>query len=401
MAARLEEQRGTVLVTAILLLAAMMMIGLATVSVVDTQTSQSGVQRVRESTFNLSEGALGAQTFVLGRVGTGTATNPFPTTCDKNSTASLCPNAGSLAKAYDQATQKDFDPAETGWETAVRDNTNGSFYDSAVDSAPRYDANGDRQLWVKSTATVRGRTRSIVALIRVELRNVDFPRYAIAGGWFETTNNGKKVIADSTGSLGVAVRCNQGPPSNDCLEYDPSKGQLAPPGNYQLNYSNDPSITPDDLQALEDFAKASGTYYTSCPSDPNGQVVVVETGNCSYNNSAPAAPGASKCCNTSSKPGVLIIKHGTLELGGNIDFFGLVYMPNLDNLTGVVVQTKGNATLVGGVVVDGPGGISSGSNGQVGVNNANLVFDARAFDNVMAAGTAGVVQNTWRELAKD
>jgi hypothetical protein len=67
----------------------------------------------------------------------------------------------------------------------------------------------------------------------------------------------------------------------------------------------------------------------------------------------------------------------------------------------VVASTGGNATIVGGVVVDGPGGISSGSNGQVGVNNANIMFDPRAFDNVQAAGTAGVVQNTWRELAND
>jgi hypothetical protein len=418
MAARLREQRGSVLVTAIFVLAAMMMIGLATVSIVDTQTRQSGGERVRESSFNLSEGALSAQTFVLGRVGTGTQSSPFPSSCDSTSNATLCPNATNIADTYDQATQKDFDPASTHWHTEVRDNVGGLFYDPQVysDSSgntlpcpsagapsnpPCYDANGDRQLWVRSTATVHGRTRSIVALIRIELRNVDFPRYAIAGGWFQTTDNGKKVIVDSTGSLGVSVRCNQAPPSSGCLDYDPSKGQLAPPGNYQLNSSNNSAISPDDLQALEDFAKANGTYYTSCPGDPNGSVVVVESGECSYTNSAPPAPGQSKCCNSPSKPGVLIIKHGTLSLGGNIDFYGLIYMANLDNLPGVVASTGGNATIVGGVVVDGPGGISSGSNGQVGVNNANIMFDPRAFDNVQAAGTAGVVQNTWRELAND
>jgi len=418
MRARLANERGTVLVTAILLLAAMMMIGLATMSIVDTQTTQSGVERVRESSFNLSEGALGAQTFVLGRVGTGTQTSPFPDSCKSSSSATLCPTGSSLANAYDGATQKDFNPASTNWHTEVRDNVGGTFYDPTVysDSAgntkpcpsgsvpnnpPCYDANGDRQLWVRSTATVRGRTRSIVSLIRIELRNVNFPRYAIAGGWFQTTNTGRKVIVDSTGSLGLSVRCNHDPPSSGCLDYDPSKGQLAPAGNYRLNYPTAPAISPDDLQDLEEFAKANGTYSAGCPVDPNGAVVVVESGNCSYNDSTPAAAGQSKCCNSPSKPGVLIVKHGTLELGGNIDFYGLIYMANLDNASGVVVQTKGNATITGGVVVDGPGGISSGSNGQVGVNNANIQFDPRVFDNVQAAGTAGVVQNTWRELAND
>jgi len=128
---------------------------------------------------------------------------------------------------------------------------------------------------------------------------------------------------------------------------------------------------------------------------------VVESGNCSYTNSAPAAPGASRCCNTPAKPGVLIVKSGTLSLGGNIEFYGLVYMPNLSNLSTAVVQTQGNAGIIGGVVVDGPGGISAGSNGASGANNDNILFDPHAFDNVMTAGTAGVVQNTWRELAND
>jgi hypothetical protein len=385
-----------------MLVAAMMMAGLATLSLSDSQSGHSRVERVRESSFNLTEGALGAQIFVLGRVGTGTVSNQFPTKCDKSSTSSLCPTAASLSKAYDQATQKDFDPAQTGWETEVRDNnTASSYYDSSVDDAARWDSNDDKQMWVKATSTVRDRTRTIVALIKVELRNIAFPQYAINGGWFETTNNGKKVIVDSSGSLGVSVRCGSPPPSDGCLDYDPDKGQLAPSGNFNLNSANITAITPDDLQALEDFAKSKGTYYTSCPTDPNGAVVVVESGNCSYNNSAPAASGQSKCCNSPTKPGVLIIKTGTLELGGNIEYYGLVYMPNLSNSSGIVVQTQGNAGIIGGVVVDGPGGISAGSNGASGANGANVKYDPLIFQTVSAAGTAGVVQNTWRELVND
>jgi hypothetical protein len=395
---RLRDERGSAVATAVILIAVMMGLGLATASIVDTQTGQSRVQRTRESTFNLAEGALNAQTFVLGRNGTGTAANPFPDVCDSSSTSSLCPTAESLTRAFDQATQKDFDPAQTAWTTQVRDNPAGLFYDSSVETAARYDANNDKQLWVRATAQVRGRDRRLVALIRVEERHIEFPRYAIAGGWFETSNNGRKVIVNSTGSRGVGVRCNQPPPSNNCLEYDPNKGQLAPPGNYELNYANVAAVTADDLQALEDFAKSKGTYFTGCPSDPNGQVVVVESGACSYNNSTPAAPGASKCCNKVSAPGLLVIKSGTLSLSGNIEFYGLIYMVNQQNSSGVVFTTQGNSGVIGGVIIDGPGGISAGSNGASGANNANILFDSRIFDSISAAGTAGVVQNTWREL---
>jgi hypothetical protein len=42
--------------------------------------------------------------------------------------------------------------------------------------------------------------------------------------------------------------------------------------------------------------------------------------------------------------------------------------------------------------VDGGGGVYAGSAG------GNIVYDAYAFDNITAVGTAGVVQNTWREI---
>ena len=283
----------------------------------------------------------------------------------------------------------------------MRDNPSGTFYsETAVNAAPRYDANGDNQLWVRARAEARGREREIVALISVEFKPVNFPRYAIAGGWFRTSNNGRKVIVDGTGSFGVGVRCGLPPQSASCLDYQPSKGQLEPAGAYQLNYPNTPGILADELRALEDNARASGTYHASCPSNPNGQVVVVESGNCSYNNSAPAAPGASKCCNSAAKPGLLIVKCGTISLGGNIEFHGLIYVPNVNSSggwcsSGIVATTQGTSLIKGGVIVDGPGGILSGSSGL------NIQFNTNAFDSIGVAGTAGVVQNTWREVPDD
>ena len=75
------DERGNVLAIATILLTMMMMIGLASASVVDNQSGQSAKERVRESTFNLTEGVLTSQTYVLGRLGSGTPAKPFPNTC--------------------------------------------------------------------------------------------------------------------------------------------------------------------------------------------------------------------------------------------------------------------------------------------------------------------------------
>lgn len=399
MRARLSEERGNVLVISVTLLALMLGLGSATLATVDTQTDVVREERNHESTFNLAEGVLNAQTFVLARLGTGSATTQFPTYCTPASTEALCPDDDQIRRSYDQAVQGDYTGAT--WTTQVRDNPSGTFYNEAtVGAAARYDANGDQQLWVRAHAEARGRQRDIVALVSVEFRPIDFPRFALAGGWFKTTNNGRKVIVDATGSLGVGVRCSAPPPSANCLDYQPSKGQLEPAGAYQLNYPSTPGVLADELRALEDHARANGTYYASCPSNPNGQVVVVESGNCSYNNSAPAAPGASKCCNTAAKPGLLIMKCGSLSFGGNIEFYGLVYVPNVSSngswcSSGAVVTTQGTSLIKGGVIVDGPGGVLSGSSGM------NIQFNPNAFDNIRTAGTAGVVQNTWREVPDD
>ena len=52
----------------------------------------------------------------------------------------------------------------------------------------------------------------------------------------------------------------------------------------------------------------------------------------------------------------------------------------------------------GGVIVEGSGATSVGSSGNSCNGEANLVFDPIAFGAVKSLATAGIVQNTWREL---
>jgi Tfp pilus assembly protein PilX len=403
-----KEQDGNVLVIAVTMVTLMLALGLTAMATVDTQTDVSKRDRQHESTFNLAEGVLNAQAFVLGRLGTGGASTPFPSECTQLSSSTLCPKPAQVALTYTSTTQNDYSSTTT-WRTRVRDNPTAagaainSYDPTLVAAASRYDANGDHQLWVSAQATVRGRTRELVALIRVELIPVTFPAYAILAGGFSTSNNGRKVIVDASdpSSLGIGVRCVDATApstSSTCLGYDPGKGQLDPPARYTMGYPDQAAIRDEDLQALTDYAKGNGTYYTTCPADPNGDVVVIESGTCSWNNSAPAAAGSSKCCNSVANPGLLIMKCGSLSINGNIEFYGLVYVPNKSSSTGSycssgnVVTTGGTSLIRGGVLIDGPGRMSAGSSG------ANVIFDPNAFNGINAAGTAGVVQNTWREV---
>lgn len=379
-----HDEQGSVVV-AVVALTLMLVLGFASYSAVGTQTRLSGEERVRESSFNLAEGALNAQTFVIGRLGPGSLTRGYPAQCPSATEPTLCPDPERLTESFDPALQADYGNGQTSWTTTVRDNSSGPFYDDAVEAQPAYDANKDNQVWVRATAAVRGKTRTLVALVQVETRPVQFPRYAITAGSFTTTNNGNKLIIDTSGSLGLAVRCDQ-PPESTCMDYEANKGQVSP-NNYQLSYPNPKAISDDDLAGLVELAEASGTYYATCPDNPSGAVVVVESGNCSYNDSVPGA-----CCNTATEPGIFIVKNGTFSLGGNLEFRGIVYARNEQGSSGNVVMLGGTAAILGGVMVDGPGGVLAGASGT------NIVFDPRPFDGARSFGTAGIVQNTWREI---
>ena len=402
---KLRQEGGNVLVTAILLMTAMMSVGLALASTVDTQTTQSRKERERESTFNLAEASLSAQTFILGRRGTGTAVRPYPALgCPASGDEYFCPDDEQLMRNYTGDGQVDFGD-DTTWETHVLDDADAAgnpvrfWKDEYLDVAnwPRYDRDGNRHVWVRSEAQVRGHTRAIVAWVKIEDRIVSFPRYAVLSGYLHGKNSGGhggRPLVNSTGSLGIAVRCNQAPQSN-CIDLNPTKGpQLQPPANFQLQYPNSTAIGGDDLAALEDMAIANGTWYASCPANPNGDVVYVKNaGTCRYTSSTAAAPGQTKCCNSAANPGLFVLERGSVDFGGNIEFYGVVYHANLDNSSNErLVETSGTAAIYGGVIVDGNGGVYAGSSGD------NIVYNAFAFDNITATGTAGVVQNTWREI---
>ena len=119
----LQDERGNAIVTAILVLGIMLSLGLAAPGACRCPNLPVAQRTRAESTFNLAEGALSQQIFILGRRGTGTSTIPYPPACGTGlASDGFCPDPARLALNYDRATQKDFDPAQTTWRTWVRDN---------------------------------------------------------------------------------------------------------------------------------------------------------------------------------------------------------------------------------------------------------------------------------------
>lgn len=383
----LRSERGSALVVAMLIMAAMLVMGLAALSLSDGQANVTGSERSAESTFNLVDAVLKSQIYLVSQSWPGSATTAYPASCNQASGGALCPDPSTIAAQF---TTPDY-AAGIAWSTQVQDDGGSvqSYYTTAgAAGQPAYDANGDGKVWIRAQATVAGRTRVLVAQAKANVAPQPFPRNVVTAGYFGTNNQGRKVIVDTKGGAAkpgsLAVRCNAPAPSS-CLNYSPGKGQISP-DTTQISYSGGNALSASQLDALRAIAKSNGTYYSSgCPASIAGALVFVESGNCSY--------GGGGGANTAANPGMLVIATGTLTLGGNFTYHGLVYAANLQQSTGYVVSLTGTSQIAGAVAIDGGGGVSAGASG------ANIVFDPNVFNGVQGYSSAGAVQGTWREIA--
>ena len=405
---RMSSERGTAIVMAIVLMTMMVAVGLAAYSVVDTQQEETMRERQRESSFNLAEAALNSQSFVLSRRWAGAAASfagTTPTCTATTGVAAQCPDPGQLAAAYNSP---DYATGVT-WKTTVYDDRGlaaGSaspFYDASVieakgaggvDLTPHWDANANKRVWVKAETTVRGRSRTLVALVQVQ-EHVEFlPKRVILAGQFELTPNGnhKYVLTnpDATSEHPVTLRCNLNTPG--CAEFTPDKKnpQIDPPGAIFGQEFVGKDALEDDVKArLKERAIADGKFFDGvCPTDTqlSGKIVWVQgcaSGSYTKNN----------VWNSETNPGILIWSDGFLEIGGNSDFYGIVYhLNNQDSSDNELLRLRGGLTIHGGAFVDGPGGI------DVGSNSVNITYLEGAFVGVSSYGSASIVQNSWRDI---
>jgi hypothetical protein len=416
---RLRSERGSVLIIAMLAVTMMLVISLATVSLIDRQQQDSGEQRHRESSLNLNEGVLYSQAFVLARnwpTASAGVAGAFPASCSSGAaTTPRCPDrnalavAGSAEAALANFSTTDYLSSAT-WVAKVRDNGGAlaaNFDIAAADGAQpgcpvtpcTLDANDDRHLWVQARTVVRGRPRSIAALLALELFRESFPRTAITAGHVTITNSGNhggRAIVDNAGSQ-IALRCN--PRLSSCADY--RSGQISQPAFTRLPTAS-PTLSARQLERLKARARMDGRYFATCPpSNANlaGAVVWVEDcASASYSSSlasaACTAPLTGRCINTLASPGALIWHKGTVTFTGNLTFVGLISMVNdsdgsggLGADDGPVLELGGGFSVYGAVAIDGQGGLAVGSNA-----GPNIKYDANAF-NLGSYGTAGLVQN--------
>jgi Tfp pilus assembly protein PilX len=389
-----SAERGSALVTALLVMMLLLAVGLTVAATADTDQHDSRRERERETSFNVTEGALNAQIYQLSVRWPGATAddNPYPPSCVGGSTADDCPNGTALKANFDSVDTA----SDTEWVTQVRDNGGDSpnfWSDSLLNTQPSYDANNDNFVWVRASGVVRGRPRTLVALVEAENVTLNFPRATLVAGHFETSNNGNKVIIDTNGTSNqfspgdIIVRCALTDP--DCAQYDAGKGQIEP--NTIKSFPEQPrAVSVEALDALRERARGDGNYYERCaPSlmgNQPGEVVFMEdaTG-CEWN--------GNNVYNTAAKPGYVVIARGEIgKINGTADFYGIIYHANLDEVSGDLITLTGNVSIFGSIVIDGPGGLSAGS------SKVNLVYDPNVFNGFKAFGTASIVQNTFREI---
>jgi hypothetical protein len=391
-------ERGSALVPALLVMVMLLTFGIATAAGIDTDQGDSRRERERESSFQITEGVLNAQIYQLSTSwpsATSATTGPGtpPSSCDATSTVAGCPNGATMGQHFEGVDYT----AGTDWVTHVRDNGGPSpnyWTDDLLASQPSRDANDDNFLWVRAEGTVHGRRRTLVALVEAENVTVNFPRATLVAGHFETSNNGNKVIIDTNGEGNqftvpgdIIVRCNLG--TDGCASYEKGKGHISP-DTVQSNPSQPRAVSVEGLDQLRERARREGNYYEGCaPSlagDQPGELVFMENASgCQYN--------GNNTYNTAAKPGYVVVARGTIDkINGNATFYGILYHANLDNASGNLITLTGNVSVYGSIVIDGPGGLSAGS------SKVNLVYDPNVFNGLKAFGTAGIVQNTFREI---
>jgi hypothetical protein len=399
MRSSLSREDGNAVITAILVMVLCLTVGFSVLSTVDVQQSNSRGERERESSFALGEAALNAQIFMLSTQWPANA-GAARERCTQATGATLdCPDPSTLAKGM---TGADYD-AGLEWSTEVHDNVSAAgstdqFYDDAiVREQLGWDSNHDGLMWVRAQARIRGRLRTLVALIRAERLDTLFPRNVITANRLSVSNNGNKTMVETNGSY-LILRCNNGAGGQlttaACKDWSRDV-HVGPNATVNVVPDQRPGLSPETVERMRDFAQANNTYFESgCPSLA-GEVVFLENANCAYT-------GNSEW-NTTALPGVLIIGSGTLSLSGNTTYHGVIYHVNGSDdvgpeLNGTVLTLHGNGCVDGAVVIDGPGGLEVGSSSGASKCDGNIHFNPNAANNLRAYGTAGIVQNSFREI---
>jgi type II secretory pathway pseudopilin PulG len=425
---RARDEDGFVMISAILLLTVILGLGLGLLLFADNQQKASTREQATEAAFNVAEAALNAQIGQLSRQWP-TLSTEMPRSCESGSVKEegndcpsptdlkVDPNTGSTSCSGTDAWSS---PLTNQWTTYVRRATEGSLFSSTKEYEQlSYASSDEGELWVRAVGVVQCHPVAVISLVSRLRVTLLTPEDAIVGNWFKVTNKGNKTIVNRQGNVGnsgeagpVSMRC-ESPPGGICEEYEESKEQVSPPITEHPK-SSSVTYTSSQLATFKSEAQAHGTYYSAtspyhCPTSMSELEGVKLSSSSSRapvyvegcENLKIKANGEANC--TPSKPtepespGFLVIANGTLELSGTSSYCGVIYAANLQKSSEAIIKLQGGTVVVGGIIVDGSGGIEFGSSGQGG-NPANLVFDTLAFHDLTISAGAAATRNSFRVL---
>jgi hypothetical protein len=405
-----SDEGGWAIVIAMALMGVMLASGLALAMTVDVEGKQSATQRTRETAFNLAEAALNAEVRAVGYAWPGAPGGTFQA-CPGSTVANQCPVDSQLQRLIPSVDTRN----GITWATEVRDNGGMQFYSDALPKVG-YDKDGDGFVWVRAQATADRRTRTMVALVRVNYQQEDILRAAVRTGRLTFSNPGRNkwFIDGQTGGY-IQTRCTPTQSGPTCLGISPPDGYVKDlndlynqfdgtwaQGTQRETVDLTNAMSKESIANLKTSAMRLGRYYsaaTGCPTSLAGNPVYIDHLACQV--------AGSGTVNSVSSPGMIVVDGGSLRITGNTTIYGVVYYTDLlkyDSPATITadpaIDLSGTVALKGGLIVDGMANVNVGDSGAGGTGVAQITFDGRGFDAVHSIATADVVQNTWRELTK-
>jgi hypothetical protein len=407
---RIRSEEGWALVTAMMVLMLMTGIGLATLSYVDSDARVSGGERNRESSYDYGEGLLDTQGYLVSTKWPTDSASAAPDCSFTGTTVTAAGGVGGTAMCpVPSQLQQTFGSKEyngpLAWSTEVRDNGGSdtceltgknlcSYYydDSLLTSQPSFDANGDGQLWIRAQSNMWGKRRTVVQRVQLDQQQIQFPQAVITAGHLRLKDSPHLKVVTNYSPINLRCAVN----TAGCLVVKKTK-QIAP---YRITYSYplQQAIPTPTLNLLRQRAKNEGWYYATCPTNPPGTQVFVESGNCT---------GASLPFTSPTVHGLYIQVSGTLTISGKqlrsasytkgrkSNYWGLIYMANSTKLTGDVITVKNGKRLIRGVVaIDYDGGFNLG-----GSKDTLLEYDPFVLQGLYLYQGSTTVRPSFREIS--
>ena len=406
---RAGRQRGSSLIMLIGAIAALAILSAALTALIVNAQANSTRDRQSTRVFNAAEAAVDDALSILAA--------RWPTTVelspqfDESAFRTRFLDGGLTAQYPGLTVQVSFYDDAIGEDAAgVSSDTNG---DGIVDAGDgwTYDMNGNDRLYVEAQASSGGRSARVRALVTRDTVSFHIPR----GTAFYTpgdmrSNGGSQVIgvdsdAEPPAGYGVVAYIGQDYVNQGSSTYDPRVNVYV--GDYTGNPASRPAnvtvstdiptvdsmLDPRILDYLQMVATPEN-YYTD-PDDVSDHFIPPTTANPDpddltglvfIESSELAQYQFRGTFNSADKPGILVVRGGSLRLDGGGEYYGIIYVD------GGVVDI-GNVIVHGAVIC--AGGAASDLGGSQTIRYNDKVWMALNEEVTLAAK---LVPNTWREL---